>query len=69
MDDSIKRIGFVVICFLILWGVDGLIRGNGFFGGIAGQIEAITNIVFFIVIIGLILGGIWLVRQYFNPKK
>ena len=39
----------VALVFMLMWGGCGLVSGDGFFGGIEKQFEAIGNIVVYII--------------------
>ena len=63
--------GFIGIAafILILWGIFGLISGNGFFGGIGKEIDAIGDLVALALKIALIIGVIWLVYALFKKEN
>lgn len=68
MKDDLKGIIGVAIFLMILWGLTGLIGGDGFFGGIGKQIDAIGDIISYIIKAALFFGVIWLIITVFGKK-
>ena len=69
MNEQLKNIIGIAIILMIIWGIIGLIGGDGFFGGIGNQIDAIGDIVSFIIKAVLIMGVIWFLIQIFKGKE
>lgn len=68
-NSTIPWIVPVAIVLMVIWGIVGLFEGDGFFGGIGKQIDAIGKIVAWAIKGGLVVGGIWLIGQYFNKRE
>ncbi len=54
---------------MILWGIFGLIEGDGFFGGIGMQIDAIGDIVSLVIKFVLFIAAIWFISTWFKKDK
>ena len=59
----------VAIFLMVIWGITGLFQGDGFFGGIGKQVDAIGDIIAWAIKGGLVIGGIWLIGQFFNKRE
>jgi hypothetical protein len=59
----------IVIGLLLIWGVTGLFKGDGFFGGITNSIDAIGDLVSLVIKGVLVIGVIWLIFYLLNSKK
>ena len=68
MGDKAKGFIVVAIFLMVLWGIQGAIEGDGFFGGIGNQIDAIGMIVSYVIKIALVLGIIWFLVETFKDK-
>ena len=60
-SEGLKGIIQVAIVFLVIWGIFGLLSGDGFFGGIAKQFDAIGEIVAMVLKGAVFLGVGWLI--------
>lgn len=69
MNDEVKGIIGIVIILLILWGVKGIIVGEGFFGAINLQLYAIGELISFVIKFTIIIGIIWLMLFLFGKNK
>lgn len=69
MNDKLKNYFGIALFLIVIWGIIGLIRGDGFFGGIGIQIDAIGDIVSLIIKGVLFIGLIWFILNLFNKKK
>lgn len=69
MNDKIKSYIAIAIVFMIVWGVFGLIEGEGFFGGIGMQIDAIGDIISGIIKAAIIFGVIWFIIELNNDNN
>ena len=69
MNSSTKKFSFVATFLLILWGLEGVLSGDGFLNGIGGQIDATGDIISLIIKYALIFGGIWFVIQLIKGKE
>jgi uncharacterized membrane protein len=58
----------VAIGLMVMWGIFGLVRGDGFFGGILLQIDAIGDIVSLVLKGALFFGVIWFISSLFKKK-
>tara|TARA_B110000211_G_C13859301_1_gene455763 strand:- start:425 stop:643 length:219 start_codon:yes stop_codon:yes gene_type:complete len=68
MKEEYKRYIGIAILFMGLWGISGLINGDGFFGGIEMQIDAVGDIVSSVIKGALIVGVIWFISTLFKKK-
>lgn len=69
MSENIKNIIGVVLFLVILWGLHGLIVGEGFFGAIYLQLYAIGELVSIVIKFAIIIGIIWLILFLFSKNK
>ena len=69
MSENIKNIIGVVMFLVILWGLKGLIVGEGFSGAIYLQLYAIGEIVSILIKFAIIIGIIWLIIFLFSKNK
>jgi len=69
MREEFKGYIGIAIFLMVLWGIFGLIGGDGFFGGIGQQIDAIGDIVSLIIKFALVIGVIWFISTLFKKKK
>lgn len=69
MRKEIKGILGVVIFLMVIWGLFGLVDGEGFIGGIGTQIDAFGDIVSLVIKIVLIIGVIWFITTLFKKKS
>jgi len=58
----------VGIILMILWGLVGLITGDGFFGGIGKQFDAIGELISLGLKLGAVILILWLIFNYLNNK-
>lgn len=68
MKDNLKNYIGIATFFLVLWGIGGLIGGDGFFGGISEQIDAIGSIISKIINFALVIGVIWVILELSKNK-
>lgn len=68
MGENTKNIGGLVLIFLVIWGIIGLINGDGFFGGIIDNIQAIGNIIVNLIQSLFVIGIIWVLILIFRTK-
>jgi hypothetical protein len=69
MNEKLKEYLTIAIFFIVLWGIFGLLSGDGFFGGIGKQIDAIGDIVSFIIKAAIFIGVIWFIISLFGKDK
>jgi len=67
MSESKKEIIYIGVGLLVLWGIVGLVKGDGFFEGIEKQIDAIGDIVSWLIKVGLAFLVLWFIIT--NVKK
>lgn len=62
--------GYIIVAIFlaVLWGIFGLMDGSGFIGGIGNNIDAIGNILSFIIKVALAAGIIWFIINIFKKK-
>ncbi len=68
MKEEFKGYIGIAIFLMVIWGVFGLIGGDGFFGGIGMQIDAIGDIVSLVLKVALLFGVIWFISTLFKKK-
>ena len=62
-SDGLKNIIQIALVFMFIWGVYGWIQGDGFFGGIGKQFDAIGDIVV-MVLKGVVFMGVgWFIFE------
>jgi hypothetical protein len=59
----------IAIGIVIIWGITGLFKGDGFFGGITKQIDAIGDFISLIIKGALIIGFVWLIFYLLDSKR
>lgn len=69
MSDNVKNIIGIVVFFVILWGLKGLIVGEGFFGAITLQLYAIGELASIVIKFAIIIGVIGLIIFLFSKNK
>lgn len=69
MGNKLKNYIGIAIFFMVGWGISGLIGGDGFFGGIGKQIDAIGSIVSIIIKVATVIGVIWLFSEMFKKNE
>lgn len=66
---NLRLIIIGALVFIASWGVMGLIEGDGFFGGIGKQFDAIGRLVAMVLKGAVILGALWLGVQWLSSKE
>ena len=72
MNDNVKIVFGTIIFFVVVWGIFGLINGEGFFTPTIEVIDSIGRqigkLISNLITIGIFVGIIWLVILLFNKK-
>ena len=67
-SDGLKNIIIFALFLMIGWGLLGLVNGDGFFGGIGQEFDAIGDI-FAMVVKGLVFIGVgWLILEKLKDR-
>jgi hypothetical protein len=66
MTEEFKGYIKIAIFLLVLWGLIGLIQGDGFLNGIGKQIDGIGDIVSILIKLILAIGVIWFIISLFK---
>lgn len=59
----------IIVGLLVIWGIFGLANGDGFFGGIGVQIDAIGDLVALLLKVAIGIGIIWLILNQLSKDK
>ena len=62
-SDGLKNIIKIAIIFMVGWGLLGLFNGDGFFGGIGREFDAIGDLVAMVVKGLVFIGIIWFIFE------
>ena len=68
-DNQLKGYVYLAIGLMVIWGIIGLFKGEGFFGGIAMSFEAIGELVALFLKLLVGAGILWVIFKFFEKKE